>query len=94
MPAAFPWNDVGSWDAIGAINKADADGNVHIGNTLAAGSENVVLVSGGRLITAVGVENIVVVETEDSVLVCGKDRAQDVKSIVELLRQRDMTEYL
>ena len=67
---------------------------MHIGNTLAAGSENVVLISEGRLITAVGVENIVVVETPDSVLVCNKDCAQDVKDIVNMLKERNMTEYL
>ncbi len=94
VPVGFPWSDVGSWDAIGAINTTDENGNVHIGNTLSAGSENVVLISEGRLITAVGVENIVVVETPDSVLVCNKDCAQDVKDIVNMLKERNMTEYL
>ena len=58
------------------------------------GTENCIFVSDGRLIAAVGVENLVVVDTPDVTLVCGKDNAQDVKKIVEKLRAGGQTQYL
>ena len=90
----FGWNDVGSWDVLGALHPADGDGNVKVGNVFSAESKNCVLYSGGRLVAVLGVDNLIVVETPDAVLVCPKDRAQDVKKITEGLASGGKEEYL
>ena len=61
---------------------------------LAAKTDNSILVSGGRLVAAVGVRDIIVVDTGDAVLVCGKENAQDVKEIVSQLKEKGLAEYL
>ena len=94
VPGDFGWNDVGSFDTLGAIHSADKNGNVLIGDTLALDSKDCVLYSNGRLVSAVGLENIVVVETKDAVLVCDKNKVQDVKKIVEELKARSREELL
>lgn len=94
VPGEFGWNDVGSFDRLGALHEADADGNVTIGDVLAVESRGNVLYSSGRLVAAVGVENLAVVETADAILVCPKERAQEVKKIVEELKKRGRKELL
>lgn len=85
VPGEFGWSDVGSWDMLGAIHSADNNGNIALGDVVAVDCKNVTAYSGGRTVAAVGVENLVIVETADAVLVCPRDRAQDVKLIVEKL---------
>ena len=90
----FGWSDVGSFDMLGALHEADGDGNVIVGDGLALQTENSVLYSKKKLIAAVGVKDLVIVSTEDAVLVCPKSRAQDVKLIVEELKRRGRDELL
>ncbi|MBO5953725.1 MAG: mannose-1-phosphate guanylyltransferase [Oscillospiraceae bacterium] len=90
----FGWNDVGSWDMMGALYDPDARGNLAIGDVLAMDTSDSVLYSSGKLIAAVGVDNLIVVETPDAVLVCPKDRAQDVKLVVDALRDAGRNELL
>jgi mannose-1-phosphate guanylyltransferase len=87
LPGDFKWNDVGSWAALPNIRAADADGNVVSGQTVVADSRgNIVLAEvGAPLVGVVGVENLVVIATADAVLVVPKDRAQEVKRVVEAL---------
>lgn len=94
VPGEFGWNDVGSWDTFGVLHKADNDGNVQIGDTLAIDTKHTTVFSSGKLVAAVGVENLIIVETDDAVLVCPKDRAQDVKKIVDELKNRGREELL
>lgn len=83
----FPaiWNDVGSWSAMWAINRPDADNNVFTGDVHALDCRNTLINARSRLVTAVGVDNLIIVETEDAVLVAPPSRAQDVKKIVDKL---------
>ncbi len=90
----FGWNDVGSWDMLGVLHPEDGDGNVTVGETLALDTKNSVLYSSGKLIAVVGVENLVVVETPDAVMVCPKDKTQDVKKLVEELQRTGKEELL
>jgi len=85
VPGEFGWNDVGSWDMMGVLHDADANGNITIGDTLAINTTDSVVYSSGKLVATVGVDNLVVVETPDAIMVCSKDKAQDVKLIVEAL---------
>ena len=94
VPGEFGWSDVGSWDMLGTLHPADEKGNVAVGDTLGVDIANTVLYSSGRLVAAVGVEDLVVVETPDAVLVCKKSCAQDVKKIVEKLQAEGREELL
>ncbi|NOY61676.1 MAG: mannose-1-phosphate guanylyltransferase/mannose-6-phosphate isomerase [Gammaproteobacteria bacterium] len=86
------WSDVGAWRALWDISKRDEDGNVTRGDVCSHATRNSLLFSESRLVTAVGLDNIVVVETADAVLVADKDQAQDVKLIVNQLIDGDRAE--
>lgn len=94
ISAEFGWNDVGSWDNLGVLYDEDENGNVLAGKQLNIDTKNCISYSGKRLIATVGVENLIIVETNDAVLVCDKNRAQDVKKIVDELRTQGMDQYL
>jgi mannose-1-phosphate guanylyltransferase/mannose-6-phosphate isomerase len=91
IPLDAGWSDVGSWSALWEVGARDADGNVVKGDVLTKDVRNCYLHASTRLLAVVGVEDHVIVETGDAVLVARKDRVQDVKAIVELLKlnQRD-----
>ena len=88
MRADFSWNDVGSWEFIRDIESADADGNVLIGEHVAIDANGNTVVSRDRLVGLIGVENVVVVDAGDAILVCRRDRAQDVRKVVAELKRR------
>jgi mannose-1-phosphate guanylyltransferase/mannose-6-phosphate isomerase-like protein (cupin superfamily) len=94
LPVDMGWSDVGSWPAIGQISRADSMGNVTVGNVIDFGSRNSILYADKRLVATIGLEDMVVVDTEDATLVCHKSRAQDVRKVVEALRQRNAEEHL
>ncbi|MDE6356901.1 MAG: mannose-1-phosphate guanylyltransferase [Clostridia bacterium] len=94
VPGDFGWNDVGSWDMFNVLHKEDIDGNIKIGDALTVNSKNSIIYSSGKLIATIGVENLIVVETADAIMVCAKDKAQDVKKIVEELKARGREELL
>ncbi|MAG30842.1 MAG: mannose-1-phosphate guanylyltransferase/mannose-6-phosphate isomerase [Deltaproteobacteria bacterium] len=82
VPAQIGWNDVGSWAALWDIGEHDEHGNVTSGDVVLRHVSNSYVRSEGRLVSAIGVEDLVIVETGDAVLVTHRDRAQDVKEIV------------
>jgi mannose-1-phosphate guanylyltransferase len=79
------WNDVGSWESLWELSEQDPTGNVIIGEVVALESSRNYLRSDGPLIAVIGIEGLVVVATDDAVLVVPRDRAQDVKSLVEVV---------
>lgn len=81
------WNDLGAWDAVWQLGQADAAGNVQHGDTLVEASRNCLVHASHRLVAAVGVEDLVVVETPDAVLVADRRRAQEVKQVVARLQR-------
>ena len=86
------WNDLGSWKSIYDVSKKDKDGNVKIGHVLDEGSKNSLMYSSSKLVATIGLEDTVIVETEDAILACKSDKTQDVKKIFETLkRQNDNT---
>ena len=93
VPARFGWSDVGSWSALWTLGAKDARGNVSHGDVMARDSQGSYLRSEGRLIAAVGVENLVVIETSDALLVSTRERADDVKLAVEQLKRERRTEH-
>lgn len=85
LPVDIGWNDVGSWSALWQVSEQDGDGNAHHGDVIAVDSRNS-YAYGQRLVALVGVDNLVVVETDDAVLVAAKDKVQEVKQVVAKLK--------
>jgi mannose-1-phosphate guanylyltransferase len=87
VPGDFGWNDVGSWSALGDIREKDGAGNVVSGDVILSAVSGSVVVSepGAPLVGVVGVDNLIVVATKDAVLVVPKDRAQEVRAVVDAL---------
>jgi mannose-1-phosphate guanylyltransferase len=94
IPGDFGWNDVGSWDALGGIFSPDDDGNIVKAKHIGVGTKNSIIFGDGRLIATIGIDNLIIAETGDAILVCPKDRAQDVKSIVDMLKEKGMGDYV
>lgn len=95
IPGDFEWNDIGSWATVSDISIKDLDGNAvkasHIGidtnNCLIIGAE-------GKVVATIGVQDLIVVDTDDALLICHKNRAQEVKKIVDKLKEVDLESYL
>ena len=87
------WNDLGSWEAVWQVGESDGDGNVTRGDTILADTKNTFVHSSSRLVSAVGVDNLVIIETADAILIADKSQSQHVKKIVNQLfkdnRQED-----
>ena len=89
------WNDLGSWASIYDTEKKDENGNALIGHVIDLDSKDSLVYSSSKLCATIGLEDIVLVETEDAVLACKKDRTQDVKKIYDILkRQNDNTHLI
>ena len=86
------WNDLGAWDAVWQVGKQDQDGNVTSGDTLLTGTKNSLVHASSRLVSAVGIENLIIVETADAVLVANRANSQDVKNIVGQLEAQKREE--
>ena len=86
------WNDLGAWDAVWQVGKQDLAGNVTSGDTLISNSKNSLVHASSRLVSAVGVENLIIVETADAVLVADRANSQDVKHIVSQLESQKREE--
>ena len=86
------WNDLGAWDAVWQVGKKDDQGNVTSGDTLLSDASNSLVHASSRLVSAVGIDNLVIVETADAVLVAHRSNSQDVKSIVNQLEQQKREE--
>jgi mannose-1-phosphate guanylyltransferase / mannose-6-phosphate isomerase len=92
VPVDMTWNDVGSWRALREVGPTDDDGNVVVGDVVGSGLRNSYVRSEGRLVAAIGLENIVVVATDDAVLVAHADAVTEVSTLVEKLRQGNRPE--
>ena len=94
IPGDCGWNDVGSWNMMEILHTPDENGNILIGDTLAVDTKDTVIYSSSRTVTAVDVDNLVIVETPDAIMVCRKDKAQEVKKIVDALNEAGRKELL
>ena len=92
IPVSMAWSDIGSWTSLWAHSEHDEAGNAKLGDVLAIDARNCYLRAEGRLVAALGVEDLIVVETADTVLVAHRDRAQDVKQLVARLEQEERSE--
>lgn len=92
VPLDAAWNDIGSFSAIWNLKDKDENGNVHQGDVISHGSINSLVIAEQKLVATVGLNNIIVVETKDSILVANKDSVQNVKKIVGQLKSLGRTE--
>ena len=83
------WNDLGSWKSIYDVNKKDENGNVMIGHVLDESSKNSLVYSSSKLVATIGLEDTILVETEDAILACKMEKSQDVKKIYESLKKQN-----
>lgn len=94
LTGAFGWDDVGSWPAVGRIKKSNEFGNVVDGNAVTVETRNTIIQGGRKLIAAVGLEDMIVVDTDDALLICDKDHAGEIKKVLENLRICNRVEYI
>jgi len=88
VPATFDWSDIGSWRAVSELHARDADGNSQAHNILVFGSRNTVVMGGARLVAAIGVDDLLVIDTDDALLIAHRDHTQAVKQVVDHLNAR------
>jgi mannose-1-phosphate guanylyltransferase/mannose-6-phosphate isomerase len=93
LPLNVGWSDVGAWSALWEVRAQDALGNVLDGDAFVHDAHNNLLVAQHRMLAAIGVDDLIVVETPDAVLVVHKDRAQDVKAVIQFLQKEQRTEH-
>lgn len=94
VPADIGWNDVGSWSALWEVQQKDTDGNAQRGDVYLDNVSNSLVRAESRIVAVVGVQDLVVVETQDAVLVAHKDQVQRVKQVVDHLKSQERTEHL
>lgn len=88
------WNDLGSWKSIYDVSPKDEQNNVFVGHVLDKGSKNSFIYASSKLVATIGLEDTVIVETEDAILACKKDKTQEVKHIYETLKQQNDNTHL
>lgn len=93
VPLDANWNDVGSWSALWDVNNKNSDGNVLLGDVFTDSSANCYINSEDQLVAAIGLNNLVIVSTKDAVLVVDKSQVQDVKKVVNYLKENCRREY-
>jgi mannose-1-phosphate guanylyltransferase len=94
IPVDIGWSDVGSWASLLDILAPDENGNIILGGEHVGVDTTGVLVKSDRLVATIGLKDVIIVDTDDSLLVCARERSQDVKRIVEMLQQRKEHRYL
>ena len=94
IPVDMGWSDVGSWASLIELLPCDGERNVVVGRHAGLDTKGSLIYSPHRLVTTVGVENLIVVDTEDAILICSVDRAQEVKALVERLDEEGWQECL
>jgi len=93
VPLAAGWSDLGAWDAVWKVLTKDASGNVYFGDVLTTDSLNTLVYATSRLVSLVGVEDLIVIETADAVLVADRSSSQNVKAIVNQLNSTGREEH-
>ena len=94
LPGTFGWDDVGSWLSLERINKTNEFGNVISGNVITIGTKNTTICGTNKLIATVGLDDLIIVDTEDALLICDKKSTQDVKKVIENLKICNRVEYI
>ena len=94
IPGNFGWDDVGSWLSLERIKHTNQDGNVVDGNVITIKTSNSIIQGKSKLIAAVGLEDVIIIDTDDAILICNKSHSQEVKDVINNLKICNRTEYL
>jgi len=94
IPGSFGWNDLGSWDEVYRVSGRDDSGNSITGKVIQKDTKNSFIYSPDKVVATIGVEDLIIVNTDDALLICRKGRSQDVKEIADYLKRKQMNEYL
>jgi mannose-1-phosphate guanylyltransferase len=94
IPGDFEWADIGNWAELGDRVRADVHGNSVEGESILVDTTGSLILGARRLVAAIGLDDMIIVDTEDALLVCPRSRAQDVRKIVDGLRRAGKTSYL
>jgi mannose-1-phosphate guanylyltransferase len=94
LPVTWGWSDVGSWRALADLHPADNAGNVVVGQHLGRDTTGLVIYSPDKLVATIGLSNLIVVHTDDVLLICDRERDQEIRELVAMLQQQGRTEYL
>ena len=94
IPGAFGWDDVGSWLALERINSTNEFGNVVNGNVISIDTKNSIIHGNEKLIATVGLKDIIIIDTEDALLICDKDSTQDIQKVIETLKICNRKDYI
>ncbi len=94
LPLESDWNDLGSWQSIYDISEKDENNNVVSGNIINVNSTNSLLYSNSKCIATIGLDNVVIIETEDAILACDKNKVQDVKKVFDELKSKNSDLHL
>jgi len=94
IPVDIGWSDIGSWTSLLELLPTDQDGNTVVGSHVGIDTHDTLVFGGKRLVATIGLEGMVIVDTEDALLVCPSDREQEVRAIVRQLERENQEEYL
>jgi mannose-1-phosphate guanylyltransferase len=94
IPADFGWSDIGNWDALGSVLPSDEYGNIVKAKYIGRDTSKSIIYGGDRLIATIGLQNIIIADTPDALLVCSKDKVEEVKKLVEEVKGKGLEEYL
>lgn len=94
LSGSFGWDDVGSWLAVGRLQQSNEFGNVVNGNVIAVDTKDSIIQGGKKLIATVGVNDLIIVDSDDAILICEKDSAGSIKKVLETLRICNKESYL
>lgn len=92
--STFEWDDIGSWESLGTIYPPDMDGNIIKGDSVSIETNNCMIYSEDKIIATLSVNNLIIVSTKDSVLICPKDKSQEVRRIIDKLKEKNMNEFI
>jgi mannose-1-phosphate guanylyltransferase len=94
IPVCMGWSDVGSWGSLFDLMPLDESRNIWVGPVVSIDTSSTLAFGGKRLIATLGVENLIIIDSDDALLVCGRDRVQDVRLIVEQLKISGFSQWL
>jgi len=90
----FGWNDVGAWDEVYNIKEKDKDGNVKQGRTFTINTKECLIINDQKMVATIGVEDLLIINTDNGLLICKRGEAQSVKEVVDYLRRKRLDQYL
>jgi mannose-1-phosphate guanylyltransferase len=94
IPGKFGWSDIGSWDEVYRVSGKDDNGNSITGTVIQKDTTSSYIHSPGKVVATIGVSDLIIVNTDDALLVCARGRSQDVKEVTDYLKRKQMNDYL